>query len=162
MDISRVVVDTDGYEGSVSEELEPIAEQLSRDEVAEPGGQLLVLSDHRGDVGQTCRGDVRLWDCDIVTVWHPPVTRVMQNTGGENLTTMLARALCNISMFMFVVCGRPLSSHIALSTCLLLPRSPLPPRGFPFPNNNGRPSDRGSCHLGFLLQHNHNWYFISS
>ena len=46
MDISRVVVDTDGYEGSVSEELEPIAEQLSRDEVAEPGGQLLVLSDH--------------------------------------------------------------------------------------------------------------------
>ena len=67
MDISRVVVDTDGYEGSVSEELEPIAEQLSRDEVAEPGGQLLVLSDHRGDVGQTCRGDVRLWYCDSVT-----------------------------------------------------------------------------------------------
>ena len=54
MNISRVVVDTDGYEGPVPEELDPVAQQLSGDEEAEPGGQVLTLSDYRGDVGETC------------------------------------------------------------------------------------------------------------
>ena len=56
VNITRVVVHTDGYKGPVPEELEPISEQLSWDEVAEPGGQLLILSHHRGDVGQTWEG----------------------------------------------------------------------------------------------------------
>ena len=57
MNIARVVVDTDGNEGPVSEELDPVTEQLSGNEVAEPGGEVLSLSHHRGDVGQACRGE---------------------------------------------------------------------------------------------------------
>ena len=58
MNIARVVVHTDGYEGPVSEELDPVTEQLSGDEVAEPGGQLLGLPHHRGDVGQAWRTQI--------------------------------------------------------------------------------------------------------
>ena len=58
MNIARVVVRTDGYEGPVSEELDPVTEQLSGDEVAEPGGQLLGLPHHRGDVGQACQREI--------------------------------------------------------------------------------------------------------
>ena len=58
MDITRVVVNTDGNKGPVSEELDPVTEQLSRDEVTEPGGELLSLSHHRGDVGQACQAEI--------------------------------------------------------------------------------------------------------
>ena len=60
MNITRVVVDTDGYEGPVSEELEPIPQQLGWDEVTEPAGQLLILPHHRGDVGQAWRREISL------------------------------------------------------------------------------------------------------
>ena len=55
--ITRVVVHTDGYKGAMSEELDPITEELGRDEVTEPGGQLLTLPHHGGDVGQACQGE---------------------------------------------------------------------------------------------------------
>ena len=58
MNIARVVVDTDGNEGPVSEELEPIAKELSGDEEAEPGGEFLTLSDYRGDIGETCETQI--------------------------------------------------------------------------------------------------------
>ena len=62
MDIARVVVHTDGYKGAMSEELDPITQELGRDEVTEPGGQLLILSDHGGDVGQACdQSDAEYW-----------------------------------------------------------------------------------------------------
>ena len=60
MHIARVVVNTDGNKGPVSEELDPVTEQLSRDEVTEPGGELLSLPHHRGDVGQACQREIIL------------------------------------------------------------------------------------------------------
>ena len=60
MDIARVVVHTDGDKGAVPEELDSITEQLGGDEVTEPTGQLLILSHHRGDVGQPCQRQISL------------------------------------------------------------------------------------------------------
>ena len=67
MHIARVVVHTDWYKGAMSEELDPITEELGRDEVTEPGGQLLTLPHHRGDVGQAWQGEESIL---IMTVWH--------------------------------------------------------------------------------------------
>ena len=93
VDIARVVVHTDGHEGPVLQELDPVTHQLCRDEVAEPGGQLLALPHHRGDVGQACRGE--RGNCES-HVSNGPVIRVMQNTGGEHLSRRLRKAVCTI------------------------------------------------------------------
>ena len=71
VDIAGVVVDADRHPGAVEQELDPVGQQLQRNEVTKPVGQIVSTPHYYGDVGQSWRRSLQGWNEDRLAYLRP-------------------------------------------------------------------------------------------